>query len=260
MMKIRFSYGDDEVDATLKNITYTMKEIVQENMMLFRLQGASFGCFIPNITKSKAIAFAEELRNRISISTKYIEKITVSIGLACLEEISESALLVTATDVLLYEMALLRVKIAKRTGANIVCSNSSEEDNREESGKILIVDVDEINIDVIKTFLENLKYQVLTAEDGEEAFAICEKELPSLVISEIMLPKLDVFQVRRKLLSQSHTKNIPFLIVSHLKNEDSLSQAASLGIEYYLKKPYMISELIGIIQNKVRRDFNESDR
>lgn len=259
MAKIRFSYGDNEVDATLNNISYTLKELVRENMMLFRLQGASFGCFIPNISKSKAIIFAEEIRNAVGFSEKYIEKITVSIGLACLEEINDRIGRETAADILLYDMALLRVKLAKRIGANRVCSNSSAEDDKEEQGRILIVDTDEINMDVLKTVLENLKYQILTAEDGEEALTICERELPSLVISEVMLPKLDIFQVRRKLLTQSLTKNIPFIIVSHLKTEDSLKQATALGIEHYLRKPYMLSELIGIIRNKLRGDSNESD-
>jgi diguanylate cyclase (GGDEF)-like protein len=255
MAKIRYSYGDNEVDATLKNISYTLKDIVQENMMLFRLQGASFGCFIPSITKNKAIVFAEEIRNAINYSVKYIEKITVSIGLACSDELSEGVGQVTATDILLYDMALLRLKLAKRIGSNRVCSNSSAEDDKEGQGKILIVDTDEINIDVLKTILENLKYQVLIAEDGEEVLTISERELPSLIISEVMLPKLDIFQVRRILLTQSLTKNIPFIIVSHLKNEDSLKQAAALGIEHYLKKPYMLSELIGIVRNKVRGGF-----
>lgn len=258
MTKIRFAYGDDEVDSTLKNIAYTMKELAQENMMIFRLQGASFGCFIPDISKRKAITFAEELRNAINLSEKYIEKITVSIGIASLEEVNDSTNQLTSADELLYETALLRVKLAKRIGTNAVCSSSSAKDYKEELGRILIVDADEINIDVLKTFLENMKYEILIAEDGEEALAICEKELPSLVISEVMIPKLDAFQVRRRLLTQSLTKNIPFILVSHLKNEDSLRQASALGIEHYLKKPYMLSELIGIIQNKVRRSSDES--
>lgn len=259
MTRIRFSYGDNEVDATLKNIAYTIKELAEENVMLFRMQGASFGVFLPDITRRKAVTFAEELRNAINLSEKFIEKITVSIGISCLEEIEDSLEhSASAADTLLYDMALLRVKLAKRIGANTVCSTSTSEDVKEEMGRILVIDADEINVDVLKTVLENMKYQILTASNGEEALAICEKELPSLIISEVMIPKLDAFQVRRRLLSQSLTKSIPFILVSHLKNEDSLKQASALGIEHYLKKPYMLSELIGIIQNKVRGNSDGS--
>lgn len=226
--------------------------------MLFRLQGASFGCYIPNISKEQAVAYADKLRSGISSSEKFIEKITVSIGIVGIDEIQDKINTEEEIAKLLYDTALLRVKLAKKYGMNIVSSNSSEDILTNDSGKILIVDTDYVNVDLLKTVLENLNYKVFIACDGEEALQISEKEVPALIISEIMLPKYDAFQVRRKLLSQSLTKGIPFIIVSHLKNEDVLQQAAALGIEHFLKKPYMLSELIGIIQIKVKGDTYES--
>lgn len=254
MAKIKFSYGDDEVDGVLKNMVYTMKNIPEENVMFFRLQGASFSCYIPHTTREIAVDFAEKLRNNINSSEKFIEKITVSMGVVCFEEVWKKEIEITDPAELMYDIAIKRVNLAKKMGMNMVCSHSSVEENQDEIGKILIVDTDEINIDVLKTFLENLKYKVFTARDGEEALNLCEKEVPALIISEVMLPKLDAFQVRQKLLSQSITKHIPFVIVSHLKNDDSVQRAAALEVEHYLKKPYMLSELIGIIRNKVKED------
>lgn len=69
-----------------------------------------------------------------------------------------------------------------------------------------------------------------------------------------MLPKMDGFLVRERLSMQSSTKNIPFIIMSHLKNEDSVKRALALNVDYYFKKPYMLSELLGIIKNKVKGD------
>ena len=256
-MSVSFSYGDDEVDEVLKNIVYTINSLIEENIILFRLQGASFACYIPNTTKEKAVEFAESLRNAVNLSDKFIEKITVSLGVVCLNEIRETDTYKNESDEVLYDTTMMRVKLAKNMGMNIVCSNSSIESYQEEIGKIMIVDTDEINIDVLKTFLENLKYKVFTAKDGEEAINICGKEIPNLIISEVMLPKFDGFIVREKLLTQSYTKNIPFIIVSHLKNDDSVQRAAALEIEHYFKKPYMLSELLGVIRNRIKGDVHQ---
>ena len=67
---------------------------------------------------------------------------------------------------------------------------------------------------------------------------------------------MDVFLVREKLLMQSGTKNIPFIIMSHLKNEDSVRRAVALNINHYFKKPYILSELLGIVKNKVKGDYS----
>ena len=93
---------------------------------------------------------------------------------------------------------------------------------------------------------------MLTAADGEEAAELAYKELPELIISEIMLPKMDGFLLREKLLNNSYTKNIPFIVISNLKNENSLKRAFGLGITHYLKKPYMITEILGIVDSKLK--------
>ena len=84
-----------------------------------------------------------------------------------------------------------------------------------------------------------------------------EKSLPAVIISEIMLPKTDGFMLRKILLSKSNSKNIPFIILSNLKNEESVIRAASLGIEIYIKKPFMPAEIVGIVKNKTKgeRDY-----
>jgi DNA-binding response OmpR family regulator len=86
---------------------------------------------------------------------------------------------------------------------------------------------------------------------------ICEKEAMDLIIAEIMIPKMDGFLIREKLLMQSHVKNIPFIIVSHLKTDDSVQRAVALHVKYYFKKPYMLSELLGVIRNIFRERLND---
>ena len=252
MSKIRFSYGDSEVEEVLRNIVYILKSITEGNTVLFRLQGASFACYLPHTTRTVAVGFAEKVRNQIGVSEKFIEKITVSIGVVCLDELITQNPYLEGPAEALYNIAVMRVKLAKNMGMNFVCSRSAIEDYQEHIGNILIVDSDEVSIDVLETFLENSNYNVRIAHDGEEAVRIAEKETIDLMISEIMLPKMDGFLVREKLLTQSHTQSIPFIIVSHLKNDDSVQRAVGLGIEHYFKKPFMLSELLGVIKNKIK--------
>lgn len=252
MSRIKYSYGDNEVEEILKNIVYILNSIKEENEILFRLQGAMFICYMPDTNKEIAEKFSERIRNLIGSSEKFIEKITVSIGVVCLNEIRQNNAYVNEPQELIYNIAVMRVKLAKSMGMNIVCSNSSIEEYQEEIGKVLLVDNDAVNIDVLKTFIENLNYKVIIANDGEEALKIADEYPLDIIISEIMIPKIDGFLVREKLLSQSYTKNIPFIIVSYLKDEDSVQRAASLGVEHYFKKPFMLSELLGVIKNKIK--------
>jgi diguanylate cyclase (GGDEF)-like protein len=247
--KIKFSYGDDEIDETLRSIVYIANNIKDENTIIFRLQGNTLAAYLPHTSQEMAVNWAERLRNSISASEKFIENTTVSIGVLCLDELKAQNNYINDPARAFYNIAMLRVRLAKNMGMNIVCSSSSVEHYQEEIAKILIIDTDEVNIDVLQTFLENLQYKVFVAHDGIEALEISEREALDLIISEIMIPKMDGFLVRERLLMQSHAKIIPFIIVSHLKNEDSVKRAAALQVKHYFRKPFMLSELLGVIKN-----------
>ena len=248
--KIFYSYGDDEVERVLKNSAYILKGIKDQKHVIFRLQGALFAYYIPNANKEDMIKLAEDIRNSIANSEKFIEKITASIGVVCFDEIREQNATYDKLDQVMFDIALMRVKYAKKIGMNIVCSDSKMEANQVNEGRILLVDSDEVNILVLSTFLNNIKYEVIIARDGEEALSALEKNQFDLIVSEIMIPKVDGLLLREKLLSKSKYKNIPFIIMSHLKDTDTVERAASLGIEHYFKKPIMISEFIGVVKNK----------
>lgn len=248
MASFRYAYGDGEADNLLRAVAYLLKDIESDHRMLFRLQGDQFAYIMPHITKEDALIRAETIRNTIQVSEKFIDEATVSIGIVSQDEVEKRE-----RGLAMLRTALSRFRIAKSKGGNIVCSDSQIE-SREVKGKILVVDIDSANQEILKTSLENLKYQVVLASDGLEAFDLAEKELPDLVVSEIMLPKIDGFMLCEKLLQYSATKNISFMLLSDLKNEDSVKRALKLGVEHYFKKPYFLHEILGIIQMKVKRE------
>jgi len=246
MPRFRYTYGDIEANNLLKSVAYLLKDMELEYQVLFRLQGDHFACFFQNTKKEDARVHAENIRNEINLSEKFIQEVTVSIGLVSLVEIDKSE----QADRML-TAAMSRFRIAKSNGGNFVCSESQLQVS-ETKGKIMVVDMDSAHQEILKISLENLKYNVVLAKDGLEAFALAETEHLDLIVSEIMLPKIDGFVFCEKLLQNSATKNVPFMIISDLKNEDSVKRALKLGVEHYFKKPYILCELLGIIQMKLK--------
>lgn len=250
--KIEYLYGHDEVEEVQRNVAFILESLKEGNEVLFKLQGFTFGFYMPQTSKEAAQDFAEKIRNTITTSEKFIERITASIGLVSLSEIREKDEYTEKLDEAFYSVVAMRVKIARNMGKNIVCSQALMAEYQDEIGKILIVDSDEIMVDVLKTTLENINYQVITASDGQQAAQIAMEDNPMLIISEVMIPKMDGFLFREEMLSHSNANKIPFIYISYLKNDDSVLRASSLGVEHYFKKPFMLSELMGVIQNKIK--------
>lgn len=250
--KVEYQYGHDEAEGIQKIVVFILEELKEGNEMLFKLQGSFFGCYLPETSVESAKLFAEKVRNSIANSDKFIENVTASIGLVCFNELIEIDEFDENLSQAFYNIAIKRLKFAQKMGKNVVCSNSSQIGFSEEADKILLVDSDEITIDILKTALENISFQVITAKDGQQAVKMATDEKPLLIVSEIMIPQMDGFLFREELLANSEIKNIPFIYLSYLKNDDSVLRASSLGVNHYFKKPFMLSEMLGVIQNKIK--------
>ncbi len=112
-----------------------------------------------------------------------------------------------------------------------------------------MVDDNQVHTSVLKTFLENNDYKVSIAQDGGKALTMVAEEGFDLIISELMVPKVDGFMLKDSLAAKSGTKDIPFILLSHRKNENSVQRAYGQGIDHYLQKPYLLGELLGIVRN-----------
>jgi two-component system, cell cycle response regulator len=78
-----------------------------------------------------------------------------------------------------------------------------------------------------------------------------EKERPDVILTEVMLPKVDGFLIREKTMASSDLKNKVFIFMSHLKDENTIQRAVALQIEHYFKKPCIPAEIVGLIKNKL---------
>jgi len=115
---------------------------------------------------------------------------------------------------------------------------------------ILIADDDLAIIKFLRTNLEAEGYETLTAMDGAEALQTIEMELPDLVILDIMMPKLDGFEVCQRLREWSQ---IPIIMLSARGDEEDKVKCLDCGADDYITKPFGVEELIARVRAMFRR-------
>jgi DNA-binding response OmpR family regulator len=122
--------------------------------------------------------------------------------------------------------------------------------------KVLVVE-DETNLLVALEYnLNSAGYDVLTAEDGETGLALARQEQPDLVILDVMLPKLDGFEICRILRRES---DVRILMLTARGEEIDRVVGLELGADDYVTKPFSNRELMARVRNMLRRsDSDES--
>ena len=115
---------------------------------------------------------------------------------------------------------------------------------------ILAVDDEPHVLKLVKANLESSGYKVLTAEDGERAVEIVERELPDLVILDLMLPKLDGYAVCRRIREFSA---VPVIMLTARSAQVDLVHGFEVGADDYLTKPFSVTELLMRVQAVLRR-------
>jgi two-component system OmpR family response regulator len=116
--------------------------------------------------------------------------------------------------------------------------------------KILVVDDDKNILDVLKYNLVKENYSVAIAEDGVEALELARKEKPDLILLDIMLPKLDGFEVCRILRKEMP---VPILMITAKTGEVDKVVGLELGADDYITKPFSVRELLARVRSTLRR-------
>lgn len=122
--------------------------------------------------------------------------------------------------------------------------------------KILIVDDDENICELLRLYLEKDGFETVVANDGEEAVAFAAKYSPDLILLDIMLPKLDGWQVCREIRKTSET---PIIMLTAKGETFDKILGLELGADDYVSKPFDTKEVIARIKAVLRRS-TESDK
>jgi len=123
---------------------------------------------------------------------------------------------------------------------------------------ILIIEDEPDVSDLIRYHLKKEGLRSMMAFDGEEGLKLAIAERPEAIVLDIMLPRLNGFEVVKKLKSNTATERIPLLILSAKGEAESRIKGLELGADDYLPKPFSPKELILRIQGMLRRKSSPS--
>lgn len=119
-------------------------------------------------------------------------------------------------------------------------------------GHILVADDNSDMREFIKRMLEDAGYDVTLAVDGENAWELCQKNLPDLVLSDVMMPKLNGFEFLKKIRSAEYTYSLPIILISARAGEADKAEGLMSGADDYLSKPFHSGELIARVDGAVK--------
>jgi CheY-like chemotaxis protein len=118
--------------------------------------------------------------------------------------------------------------------------------------KIVLVEDNEDNRDMLSRRLIRKGYEVLIAVNGEEAVELVKKEKPALVLMDISLPLMDGFEATRKLKSLDDTKSIPIVALTAHAMSGDREKAIDAGCDDYDVKPVELTRLLSKIENLLK--------
>jgi class 3 adenylate cyclase len=121
-----------------------------------------------------------------------------------------------------------------------------------EPPRILIVDDQPVNVDILQTRLAIHGYEILTAGDGEEALARARTEQPDVILLDIMMPKLDGIEVCRRLKADPSLPFMPIIMVTAKADSKDIVAGLDAGADEYLTKPIDQAALVARVKSMLR--------
>jgi len=116
---------------------------------------------------------------------------------------------------------------------------------------VLVVDDHIPAVSMLTRLLEREGYEVISAYDGEQAIELCNRTVPDLILLDVMMPKLNGFEVLEILRQEERTSNIPTIIITAKNTPDDIEYGLGLGADDYIAKPFNPRELIARTKSKI---------
>ncbi len=133
--------------------------------------------------------------------------------------------------------------------------------------KILIADDEPVGRQLLEAILYTEGYDLLFANDGVQALNSIKENIPDLVLLDVMMPKMDGFEVCKKVRSNPETAHIPIFLITALDDRDSKIKGIDSGADDYISKPFDRIEILGKIKNRTalmryrdKHEFAEKQR
>lgn len=242
-----------------------------EEQKVFHLRTINDGVIIPDEMKEEIfkpfVRFNEKDDGRVTTGT--------GIGLALSRSLAElhqgSLAMLEGEEVNCFYLTLpvvqnTTIKLASEVTAgveSVIEAHTEQAEDREDRSTVLIV---EDNPDMLAFVARQLadSYAVLTATNGSEALEILDGHYVSLVISDVVMPVMDGFELCKKIKSDLTYSHIPVILLTAKTNIQSKIEGMELGADAYIEKPFSVEYLhacaSNLIQNreKLRQAFTQS--
>jgi len=116
------------------------------------------------------------------------------------------------------------------------------------STRILVVEDQEDNRQILRDLLGSVGFEMLEAGDGEAAVAAATAEHPDLILMDIQLPVLDGYEATRRIKADPALKHIPIIVVTSYALSGDEDKARTVGCDDYVSKPYSPRQLLAKIK------------
>ncbi len=113
---------------------------------------------------------------------------------------------------------------------------------------VLVADDDPDIRSLVTLRLEKSGYEVVAAGDGEQALAAALERAPDLALLDVMMPKLDGYEVTERLRREEATRHLPVILLTARVQETDIARGVEAGADDYVKKPFSTSELRDRVQ------------
>lgn len=114
--------------------------------------------------------------------------------------------------------------------------------------KILVVDDERHIVRLVQVNLERAGYQIVTAYDGVEALEKVKSEDPDMVVLDVMMPRMDGFEVLKNLQADPRTQDIPVIMLTAKAQDADIFRGWASGVSSYLTKPFNPRELLVFVE------------
>lgn len=119
--------------------------------------------------------------------------------------------------------------------------------------KILVVDDEPSIVRLMEFILARQGHEMLVAVNGEEALQAVKTHCPDLVLLDIMMPRIDGYEVARTLRADPATAQLPIIMLSAKAQEEDIQKGIDVGVNEYITKPFSPEQLVHVVTEYLNR-------
>ena len=125
--------------------------------------------------------------------------------------------------------------------------------NENGGGRILVIDDDAVSLRFVASLLREKGYEVLVAEDGEHGWHLARAHQPDLIVTDLVMPYRDGFQLVGVIRADRELSKIPIVVLSMRDREEDIVRGLENGADDYVIKPFNARELVSRIRKQLDR-------